>query len=300
MNYYRIFGLNIASELPLPSRAIPGPSPCGADLVIVFGTVPEMLAAPRSNGIRYQVAPGEFLLQVDNVARFYVRDGNRITISPEAGAGEEDILIFLMGSAMGALLHQRNTLVLHGSAIAVNGSGVAFCGPSGSGKSTLAAGFHRRGYPLLADDLCAIAIHDGRPVVIPGFPRLKLWADTLLKLDTRTERLQRVRLGVQLEKYFLPVDDSLQEPVPLAAVYTLAVSNTDTMSVTPLSGANKVDQLLGNTYRKRILHGLRGGTDHFGQCSAVAAAVAVKRVIRPDRGFRLDEMLDLLATGFTP
>jgi len=57
-----------------------------------------------------------------------------------------------MGSAMGALLHQRNILALHAGTIAVNGGSVIFCGPSGIGKSTLAAGFRRRGYPNVAGD----------------------------------------------------------------------------------------------------------------------------------------------------
>src|SRR5487761_2719476 len=99
MNMYRIFGLNISSSLPLPSLAVPDPQPHAADVVIDYGTTPETLADPRIKGVRYQAAPGEFLLRVDNVARYYVQDGSRITIMPESGASEDDILIFLMGSA---------------------------------------------------------------------------------------------------------------------------------------------------------------------------------------------------------
>ena len=88
---------------------------------------------------------------------------------------------------MGALLHQRNILILHGSAIKVNGESVIFVGPSGVGKSTLAAGFTKRGYPFLVDDVCALSVGCNHPLVIPGFPRLKLWADTLKKIDTDTD-----------------------------------------------------------------------------------------------------------------
>ncbi|NJD90894.1 MAG: hypothetical protein FIA91_05165 [Geobacter sp.] len=295
---YRIFGLNIASRLPLPSPALPNLQPDDADVVITYGSTPASLAAPVINGVRYQAAPDEFLLKVDKVASFYVHSGSRITIMPENGAGEDDILVFLMGSAFGALLHQRNILVLHGSAIAVNGQSIAFCGPSGIGKSTLAAALQQRNYPFLADDLCAISISTGRPVIIPGFPRLKLWADTLKKLDKCCDKLKSVRWAGELEKYFLPVDSYQHAPLPLQAVFILESSNKDTLAVTQLPGNEKIDPLIEHTYRRRFLHGLGGKKDHFKQCAAVAANVDVHRVVRPDKGFRLNELVDLLAEHF--
>ncbi len=298
INNYYIFGLNIASELPLPSFAVPDFQHDQPDVTINYGDTPDALTDPRVKGVRFQAAPGEFLLRVDNVSRFYVRDGNRITITPETGANEDDILIFLMGSAFGALLHQRNILVLHGSAIAVNGQSIAFCGPSGIGKSTLAAGFHQRCYPFLADDLCAISICDGRPAVIPGFPRLKLWVDTLKKLDTSKDQLKSVRWGVDLKKYFLPVDSCQHTPAPLQAVFILGSTNKETMTITPLPGNKKIDPLIENTYRMRFLHGLGGKKTHFKQCAAVAAKAEVYRVVRPDKGFRLNELIDMVTEHF--
>lgn len=295
---YQIFGLSIVSALPLPAITEFNKTVDPPDIVIDYGDTPDDLTAPVIKGIRYQAAPGEFLLRVDNVARFYVQEGNRITITPEGGASEDDILIFLMGSAMGALLHQRNILVLHGSAIAVNGQSVAFCGPSGIGKSTIAAGFHQRGYPFLADDLCVITGCDGHPAVIPGFPRLKLWADTLKKLDTCANQLKSVRWGVDLEKYFLPVESSQHLPVPLQGVFILESTNTDRLEVTSLPGNEKIDPLIENTYRMRFLHGLGGKKDHFKQCAAVAAKAEVCRIVRPDKGFQLEKLMDLVATRF--
>jgi hypothetical protein len=298
-NTYHIFCLNITSVIPLPAfpflLSLEGVTP---DVVIEYGKTPETLIHPQIKGVRYQASPGEFLLHVDGVARYYVQDGRTITIMPEADVGVDDILLFLMGSAMGALLHQRKVLVLHAGAIDVDGESVIVAGPSGIGKSTLAAGFHQRGYPFLADDVCAITTANGRPAVIPGFPRLKLWADVLKKLRTDKNELKSVRWGKDLEKYFLPIDSIHDAPVPLKSVFVLETTNIDKMEITMLKGAEKIDPLIGNTYRMRFLQGLGGKKEHFQQCAAVAASADVYRTVRPNKGFLLNELMDLVEATF--
>jgi len=295
---YRIFGLMVASALPLPALAVEV-SDAPPDVRIALGGTPEALLQAKVVGLRFQAAPGEFLLQVDGVARFHVEGGCRITISPMAGSQEQDILPFLMGSAMGALLQQRQVLVLHASAIEVGGESVLFCGPSGVGKSTLAASFHKRGFPFLADDLCAITTHAGRPALLPGFPRLKLWADALEQLGTATEGLDRVRWGVELQKFFLPAENRRESPVPVRSVCILNATNTvEVPERQILSGAEKIDPLIRNSYRMRFLEGLGGKKAHFQQCAAIAAAAEVHRVTRPRRGFFLDGLMDLIAERF--
>lgn len=296
---YHIFGLYIASSIPLPAPSVDRPSARFVpDVVIEYGDTPEQLASPQSKGVQYQAAPGEFLLKVDSVARYYVREGRRIIITPEPGVAREKILIFLMGSAFGALLHQRNVLVLHAGAIAVKKSSVLFLGPSGVGKSTLAAGFHQRGYPFLADDVCAVSLTKGKPAVIPGFPRLKLWEDVLQKLGKDKSQLKSVVWTRNLEKYFMPVENRYEKPVPLKAVFDLEITDTDQIEITLLKGGSKINPLIGNTYRLGFLDGLGGRKEHFRQCAAVGAQANVYRVARPRSGFLLDELMDALEGRF--
>lgn len=291
---YSIFGLVVSSAVALPAFGAASDASAPVDVTISYGDTPSALTTPQVRGIRFQAASGEFLLQVDRVARFYVQEGNRITITPEPGVHEEDILPFLMGSAFGALLQQRKTMVLHASAIEVNGAALVFCGPSGIGKSTLAAGLHQRGYRFLADDLCAIALVNDQPAVIPGFPRLKLWADSLQQLDTATDELQRVRWGADLQKFFLPVENRSAGALPVQRVFILESTNTNRLELTPLPGTEKVDPLIANSYRMRFLQGLGGKKEHFKLCAAVAAKGEVYRVSRPKLGFRLDDLMDLV------
>ena len=162
------------------------------------------------------------------------------------------------------------------------------------------AGFHRRGYLFLADDICAITTDNGVPAVMPGFPRLKLWADSLKKLDIDKDRLESVRWCKELEKYLLPVDGGLRgAPVPVKSVFVLETTNMEKMDITPLKGGGKIDPLIDNTYRLRFLEGLGGKKDHFERCAAVAANATVYRTSRPRKGFLLDELMDMVEARFS-
>ncbi len=134
--YIKPFGLDIQSVIPLPGCVEAEGTP---DVSIRFGEVPDSL--PNASTIRActQARPGQFLLIVDRVAKYLVENGDIITIQPAPGATEDEIRLFLMGSAWSALLLQRGLLPLHGSAVQVNDKAYVLAGPSGNGKSTLAA-----------------------------------------------------------------------------------------------------------------------------------------------------------------
>jgi hypothetical protein len=200
-----------------------------------------------------------------------------------------------MGSAMGSLLHQRNILPLHASAVETNGEGVLFLGPSSIGKSTLAAGFGKRGRRLLADDVCAVTAKNGSaPSIIPGFPRLKLWHDALKKLKHGAKGLHRVRLDKDFKKYFVPFGHADNTPAPVRSIFILDKTNTDRFEAVQLKGVDKISPLITNTYRPRFLEGLGGKQEHFKQCAAVADKAVVTRITRPQQRFLLDELMDLV------
>ena len=221
---YYVFGLKIASAISFLDM----PQTKGSQdvVTIAYGKVPDTLHNAKIKGVRYQAGPGEFLLRVDNVAGYYVSNGNSILIERKPEAADEDVLLFLMGSAMGALLHQRNILPLHGSSVDVDGEGVIFVGPSSIGKS--------KGYPLLSDDVCTVTAKNGAdPHIIPGFPRLKLWADALKKLEEDKKGLNRVRLDQEFKKYFVPFDNACDRPTPVRSVFVLETTNTDKFEIVP-------------------------------------------------------------------
>ena len=286
---YWAYGLNIVSDIECPELA----AGRGAeDVRVRYGSVPEQLANPGAESVRYRVTPHEFVLQVERIGRFRVRNGNDIVIERPPEAAEAWVRVPLLGIVLGALLHQRGVLPLHASVIETERGAVAFAGPVGLGKSTLAAAFHQRGYRVLADDVCAISLSgSGSPLVTPGYPQLNLRADALQMIGSSVESMSRSRQFT--EKYGLPVAGNFcTTNTPLYAVYELRKANTPDLTLSPVKGLDKLTLLRDNTYGLRFLVG-RHQTKRYSQlATSTARHIRAVRVIRPDGVFWLDELVD--------
>ncbi len=289
--YYQAFGLTIESVLPCPELLS---AEGAADVTIRYGAVPDDLEAAEQQEVWYQVNSGAFLLKLDAIAKYLVTAGEQIIIERVPGAQDNEVRLFLLGSAFAALLQQRGLLSLHGCAVEVNGGAAVFVGPSGCGKSTLAGALRQRGYRIMADDVCVISFSPtGAPLVLAAYPQLKLWADALKIMGKKPEDLPRVTAG--LEKYGLPLGEGFSNnSSPLKRVYELAVSNSQDLELTNLQGLDKLAVLLRHTYRLEFLAGTLGKKRHFEQCGQAARHCQVSRLVRPSNPFRLEELADLV------
>lgn len=246
---YTAFGLSIASEIELPELAR-GETASPADVDIRLGDVAPTLEGATEIETGVAAKPGALLIDCES-ARYLVVNGSEITISPKPGRSERDVRAYLLGSAIGAICHQRGILPLHANAVEANGEAVAFAGPSGAGKSTLAAHFRRRGLKILCDDVCAVGFDAaGRPMAWPGIPRIKLWSDALAAFGRATGDLERV--FDREDKYSLPFPhDPPPSALPLSRIYILVrAGEGDASAIRPLTGAQAFDAILGNVYRQ--------------------------------------------------
>ena len=287
---FNAYNLSIESELTLP-ELLPCLSTNSADVDIRIGSV-------RDDGIRDGEQLGPFLwattsalwLKVPHIARFLITDGNAITIDPEQGIDEDSIRVFLLGSALGALLFQRGYLVLHGNAIRIGDQCMVCVGHSGAGKSTLAAGFMQRGYEILADDVVPV---DKDCQALPGFPRIKLWQDVADKLSIDTTGLRRIRPNT--EKYNYPLGELFsQTALPIRWIYILSSDHVEAIEFHHIQGMQRFLPLRNNTYRLSFLNGLGLKADHLKLCGQLAGQIRLTRLVRPKTGFKLDELIDHL------
>jgi hypothetical protein len=275
---YQVFGLTVRSELELP-ELYPNQKEAVADVAIRLGEV--KCAAEDIPGLH--VEGGGLVLIVPDVARFRISGGSSITVHPGLGVPRRNVRLFLLGSAFGALLHQRRLLPLHANAVDIDGNAFAFMGPSGAGKSTLAAWFHDRGHRLLADDVCVVRFDGaGVPMACPGLPRLRLWLDVIERTGRGLEGLHRAYIDTsdQLEKYDVPVDPHtmVDEAVRLEAIYVLA--GADAFSIERLAGVEAAEAIFANTYRGGYIAPASTQVDHWQSAMALATATPVFRLSR--------------------
>lgn len=284
------FGLAFRSCLPLP-ELLPAEAAGAADVEIVYGEVaaelPGLLVRRRS----VQIAPDRLRLQIDGVAVYLIEEGRRITIARAAEADDAEVRVFLLGSAVGALLHQRDDLVLHGSAVEWDGGAVVFMGKSGAGKSTLATAFGRRGRPILTDDLCVVrAGADGRMLAYPGFPQTKLWLDALKQLDIPPDGLQRILR--KLDKRAVPLGEQFHgAPLPVRKLYVLRPQAAGDVRLVPAQGPRKFHLVRNETYRFGFLAGAESKAGHFQQALRLAQQAPIAVAARPRARYELDALV---------
>ncbi len=290
MPLYSAFGLTLESEVPLPELIESTGEPA---VSIRFGEVPAKLADPLDEGGFFQARPGAFLLNIPDIARYLVNDGREIVIDPETSRDSVDIRVFLLGSAFGALLQQRQLLTLHASSVQTPDGAVLFSGPSGMGKSTILAGLMQRGYPMLADDVTAVDCSTTEPpVAYPAFPRTRLWENSLTHLDY--SQGSRLRVRDQLDKYTVPATTFCGSPQPVRAICCLGMHNGHGVMVEQIADMNRFTEIMGCTYRRRFVKALGLRDKHFAQVMSLANNVPVVQLNRSRDIQFLGKLLDLI------
>ncbi|MDX2346330.1 MAG: hypothetical protein QNK11_05625 [Legionella sp.] len=232
---YKLFGLQIDSDVELLAPI----SDTGvADVVI-----------KQSN----QKLLGAFNLNIQNIAVFQIKAGKQIFYTPNHDdVVIADLRLILMGSCMGAILQQRGLIVLHGNAVTWdNQTCNIYMGEKGAGKSTTAAWYYQQGASIVADDICAICLNsEGRPVVLPGIPQLKLWQASADLLNISTTHLKRVRK--QLDKFILPIAAQrfANKPCEIKNIFEI---NQTINQKQDILGLKKLLKLQHHTYRYHFL-----------------------------------------------
>lgn len=272
---YSVYGLLVRSELELPDLGEPVADSNDPDVVVRFGS---LSAHPQEGLLPHGLwRSGDSCgVAVEHVARYEARNGREIVVDPVPGADPAEVRLFLLGTMMGAVMMQRDHLVLHGNAFRIGDACAVVVGRSGAGKSTLAAEFARRGLDVLSDDVVPVT---GDAMALTGYPRIKLWDDALERLGVPTAGLQRIH--TTHEKFQLPVQRSSAEPVRLRWIYVLERHAGTELTLEPVHGALTFSLLHEHTYRNELIHGPEPVARHLEQCARLVSKARVTRVARP-------------------
>ena len=198
----------------------------------------------------WETAPGAYLRNVRDGARFLVTGGRDILVEPRGGS-DHVVGLFLTGPVFAALLQQRGVALLHAGAIETGAGAVLFAGDQGSGKSSLLAALVERGYAMLADGVTGVVPDaGGGAVALSAFPRMKLWADTLDALAWQERARGRVLEG--WEKYLVPVERFRTTPLAVRAVCVLGSHQRERIEVRTAPPADAFGWLCRHTYRGQV------------------------------------------------
>lgn len=290
LNKYIVFGLKVESEIELPELRETKFEK--SDVQIQLGKVPRHLNRVFDKGVLYESAPGDLIIKLAAIGAFRVQNGNLITIKPSINATNDDIRLFLLGSAFGALLHQRGVLPIHGSAVSIKFGALIISGNSAAGKSTLAESLRLRGFTIIADDISVVTKNtDGCFVLQPGIPHLKLWRDVLDHFKSSTD-LERVRSNI--EKYRKKIENPASNSHLVNQLIFLQTHNKEGFLFEKISGVEKINQLIRSTYRFQYVNGLGQIENHFKIISELASNTPITRIRRPLSPLLVDELTDLV------
>lgn len=281
MHVYELFGLRVASELPLPE--LRASSVDGCDVSIRRGRLPPVSGEQAGLSVEGE---GVARLFIPGVGRYRMTTDEMI-VDPDPAASDRNVRLYLLGSAFAAILHQRGLLPLHANAVDIAGRAVAFLGHPGAGKSTLAAWFHDRGFAVLADDVCVVTAEPpSRPLAHAGIPRLRLWREALEASGRKTDDYEMS--FDDWDKYNVPTGAAPgPAALPLSHVYLLDRAQAEGPSVERLTGAAAVEALVANTYRGAYVPLMGRTAEHLLACARLAARIPV---FRASRRWGLDEM----------
>ena len=274
LNGYWAYGLRIHADLECPE--LPSlPVELGKPDVTIH-LLPPATEAPESlENDFFEVRPGIVRIAVPEVAQYRIEEGRRIFITPLPGVSADKLRLFLLGSAMGALLYQRGLFPLHGSAVETPWGAMIFVGAQGAGKSTLAAEFHRQGYRLLSDDVCAVEATPEGLQVLPALAHFRLCADAYERMEAPGSA------RFEVDKYVVPMGEGYcPHPVPLTAVHILADHDFGNPIFELLRGFERVQRLLENLYRPHFLKGQGTQSELMRMAGLIATKTTMASVLR--------------------
>jgi hypothetical protein len=292
LNRYWAYGLRIDADLEcpeLPTR----PADTGNPDVTIRLLAPTAETPESLESGSYEVQPRLFRLAVPGVAVYRVEEGRRIFIAPLPDVPPGELRLYLLGSAMGALLYQRGLFPLHGSAVETRWGAMIFVGAQGIGKSTLAAEFHRKGYRLLSDDVCAVAATPEGLQVLPALAQFRLCEDAYQRLGAPQDA------RFEVDKYVVPMGEGYcPHPVPLTAIHVLADQESGTPGFEVLRGFDRVQRLLENLYRPHYLKGQNTQGDLMRMASRIAEKSTMAAVTRRRDPEAIEELAGFLESAW--
>jgi hypothetical protein len=250
----------------------------------------------------WKVAKGAFLrVAYCDGTQFWVdRQRENLWAIWPATSSLEEASTYLLGPILGFVLRLRGVTCLHASAVALGDSTVVFVGAEGAGKSTTAAAFAQLGHGVISDDVAALVETDGGFRVMPAYPHICLWPDSVEMLYGSAEALPRFSPGWGKRRLALGDQGARFEnrPLPLGAIYVLGDRRPDPAPyVEEMRPQSALLSLVADTFANKTLdRELRA--HEFAVLGRLVTTVPVRRIHPHYDATRLEELCRTIREDF--
>lgn len=316
---YLAYGLTLSSNVPITGLVSANSTTKPGNLRINFGTLPAVSSSDDQIRLRYTSAyvgdggePGLRIWDVNHGAylRISYVDGTEFWLDREfatvwahwpENCSLADTLTYLLGPVLGLVLRLRGVLCLHASAVSIDDHAAVFVGSEGTGKSTTAAAFAREGFAVLSDDIVALVEHGDEFQVLPAYPRLNLWPDSVKLLYGSPDALPPVSVG--WDKRCLALGEAggprfEERHLRLGTIYIFDdISQHGTENIEVISQKNALMMLVGNTYAANFLD-TKQRAEEFAVLGRLVAKVPVRRINARRNVTGINELCELIRQDF--
>jgi hypothetical protein len=319
-SFHTAFGLRIRANISIPGLVPQNDSGASADLCVQLGVSPysrreipsglEELSYVSSYkddagnpALRIWKSPDGlyFRLEYFDGMQFWLeRSGKEIWATWLGASTLEDACSYLLGPVLGLLLRLRGITCLHASAVALGDYSVVFVGAEGAGKSTTAAAFAREGHGVLSDDVVALTENGSEFLVLPAYPHLCLWPESVSMLYGSANALPHFNKGWEKRRMSLGDEQTRFEsqPLLLGAVYFLGERRSEAApSVESVRPRAALMSLVADTFANRILDREMRARE-FDVLGRLVTSVPVRRIFPHSDPSRIRDLCRVIREDF--
>lgn len=293
--YYKVYGLNIESEIIVPELTVlEYKEENNIDVKISYGIVKKEIKNLIDNGVLSAYSRQNVWFHIPGVGTYHIYNGDTVIIEPSEVYDKQLLKVYIIGSVLGIILFQKDIVAIHGGSICINNKGCVFTGEKGAGKSTLTTALRKKGYSFISDDVGTINSEKNK--IIPGFGYQKLCEDTMSKFGYDISKYTPFRGDLGIPKYIVPAIDSfINYEADLKYIFELEISDISQVQIVELKGNEKLQRIIKNIFRIEILIRCGGmNTDYFRKCLSIAKDVKFYKILRPKYGFTVSEQINLI------
>ena len=293
--FYQAYGLTIASEIEM-HELFPADTEKykkeDADIYVHFSEQPNTL----DNPFLQRIEQNRIWFQTHN-CKFLCQNGNEVIVEKkDESYSDNEIKAYIISHGLVFNLYMRNIITLHSATVGTDSGAITLLGDCGAGKSTYSTLLRKEGYKLIADDVSAITLENGVPMVQLAVPQQKYTVDTALKEGYQLEDLECIDQKRKKYRVILPDDAMCKGPTPLKGVFELVPDwDNNRLKFEKLEGMNALRILTMYMFCQYMFNNTGGlSVEAFQTALAIAKDVPIYRIYRPTDWDARQEILDFI------